>query len=214
MINSIDAVIKAIDELDFDNIEQVVQLCLDEGLSPLSIIQDGVCKGLDVVGEKFNSGEYFLADLVMAGEIVNEIMPTLKARINPAEVVNKGKVVMATVQGDIHEIGKNIVCMLLDANGFDVIDLGVDVPTARIVSAVKESGARLVGLSCLLSTMVDSIGDVVRTLQSEGLRERVSVFIGGACTSEQLKDEMGADVYTATAVDAVKMFAQLSESMA
>lgn len=213
MGNAIDAVIKTIDEIDFDNIHQAVKLCLDEGFSPLSIIQDGICKGLDTVGKKFSTGEYFLADLVMAGEIVNEVMPALKARMNPDECTRKSKVVMATVEGDIHEIGKNIVCMLLDANGFDVIDLGVDVPAERIIATVKESGARLVGLSCLLSTTVGCIGQVVKTLKGEGI-DGVRVFIGGACTSEQLKVEMGADVYAATAVEAVEMFTHMSEGMA
>lgn len=213
MSNAIDAVIKAIDEIDFDNIHQVVQRCLDEGFSPLSIIQDGICKGLDIVGKKFSTGEYFLADLVMAGEIVNEVMPALKACMNPDECTRKSKVIMATVEGDIHEIGKNIVCMLLDANGFEVIDLGVDVPAERIIATIKKSGARLVGLSCLLSTTVDCIGQVVKALKREGI-DGVRVFIGGACTSEHLKDEMGADVYSATAVEAVEMFTRFSEGMA
>jgi 5-methyltetrahydrofolate--homocysteine methyltransferase len=213
MSNSLQSVIKAIDELDFDNINNVVQICLDEGIAPLSIIQDGICKGLDIVGEKFNTGEYFLADLVMAGEIVNEVMPNLKARMNSSDAVQKGKVVMATVKGDIHEIGKNIVCMLLDANGFEVIDLGIDVSAERIVSTVKEKKAGFVGLSCLLSTMVGSIGEVVESLKREGLREKVRVFIGGACTSEQLKDEMGADVYSATAVDAVRTMEKMCGAM-
>lgn len=204
MSDSLQSVIKAVDELDFDNINHVVRACLDEGIPPLSIIQDGICKGLDVVGQKFNTGEYFLADLVMAGEVVNEVMPHLKARMNSSDAIQKGKVIMATVKGDIHEIGKNIVCMLLDANGFEVIDLGIDVPPERIVRAVKEKQARFVGLSCLLSTMVSSIGDVIGLLKREGLRNNVRVFIGGSCTSEQLKDEMGADVYSATAVDAIR----------
>jgi len=195
---------KAVEEMDIDGIPALVEQCFTEGLSPLAIIQDGIAPGLARVGELFESGEYFLADLVMAGEVVNEAMPLIKARMDPGESGKKGKVILATVKGDIHEIGKNIVGMLLGANGFEVIDLSVDVDAEKIVRTAKETGARLIGLSVLLSTMVNNISQVVQGLKSAGIDAKVA--IGGACTSQKLCEEMGADAYGENAVQAVRIF--------
>jgi 5-methyltetrahydrofolate--homocysteine methyltransferase len=193
-----------------DDIKRLVQACLDEGISPLEIIEEGISKGLSLVGEQFESGTYFLADLILAGEVVKEAMPILEARLEAGSAGQKGKVVLATVEGDIHEIGKNIVGMLLQVNGYEVIDLGVDVPAEKIMTAIKQNGARLVGLSALLSTMVGSIKDVVDSVKEAGLKDKVKIVIGGACTSEQLKEEMGADAYGETAVQAVRIFDKFS----
>jgi 5-methyltetrahydrofolate--homocysteine methyltransferase len=206
MKESILAVRKAIDELDIDGIGTLVSQCLEEGLSPEEIIQEGVSKGLEVVGGKFESGEYFLADLIMAGEVVKEAMPILKEKMNPGYGNSKGKVILATVAGDIHEIGKNIVGMILSANGYEVIDLGVDVPADKIMDTVKTTGARFIGLSALLTTMVVSVKEVVDSSLAAGLRDKVRIVIGGACTSKDLCKEMGADAYGETAIDALKIF--------
>lgn len=206
MKESLQQVIRTIDELDIDASCSVVQQCLDEGVSPEEIIESGISKGLSIVGEKFESGEYFLADLVMAGEVVREAMSVLKGKMNPAKTSLRGKVILATVHGDIHEIGKNIVGLILSANGFEVIDLGVDVPAEKIIDTAKATGARLIGLSALLSTMIGSIKDVVDASSRAGLREQVRIVIGGACTSDDLRKEMGADAYGETAVDALRIF--------
>ena len=213
MKESLLAIQKAVDDLDIDGITSLVMICLAEGITPLEIIQDGISRGLASVGAKFETGEYFLADLVMAGEVVNEAMPLIKSRMDPAEAGKKGKVVLATVQGDIHEIGKNIVAMLLSANGFEVIDLGVDVPAQKIVDTAKNSGAKLIGLSVLLSTMVVNIRQVMQCVENVGLKDRIKVAIGGACTSEQLRAEMGADAYGETAIQAVRIFEDLRLSV-
>jgi methylmalonyl-CoA mutase cobalamin-binding domain/chain len=205
MNESILAVRKAIDELDLDGICALVETCLEQGLEPEVIIQEGISKGLETVGRKFEEGEYFLADLIMAGEVVKEAMPLLKDRLNPGGP-GKGKVILATVSGDIHEIGKNIVGMILSANGFEVIDLGVDVPAQKIIETAKATGARFIGLSALLTTMVDSIRDVVDSSRAAGLREKIRIVIGGACTSQDLCAEMGADAYGETAIDALRIF--------
>jgi len=206
MKDSIIAVQKAVNELMFDEIKNLVTACLDEGIPPLEIIEEGISKGLELVGEQFEAGTYFLADLVMAGEVVKEAMPMLEKQLDASSAGHKGKIVLATVEGDIHEIGKNIVAMLLSVNGYEVIDLGVDVSAEKIITEVKNSGARLVGLSALLSTMVGGIKEVVDSVIEAGLKDQVKIVIGGACTSEQLKIEMGADGYGETAVQAVKIF--------
>ena len=213
MKDSIIAVQKAVDDLLIDEIKELVQTCLDEGIAPLEIIEQGISKGLALVGEQFEAGTYFLADLVMAGEVVKEAMPILEEMLDPSAAGKKGKVILATVAGDIHEIGKNIVGMLLNVNGFEVIDLGVDVSVEKIMATVKETGARFVGLSALLSTMVGGIKDVVDAVTEAGLKDKVKVIIGGACTSEQLKEEMGADGYGETAVQAVKIFENFSAAV-
>lgn len=206
MNESILAVRKAIDELDLDAIGRLVSACMNEGIAPEEVIQEGISKGLEIVGRKFEEGEYFLADLIMAGEVVKEAMPILKARMKPGDAGGKGKVILATVAGDIHEIGKNIVGMILSANGFEVIDLGVDVPAARIVDTARSTGARFIGLSALLTTMVGSIREVVDAAGSSGLRDSIKIVIGGACTSQDLCVEMGADAYGETAIDALRIF--------
>ncbi|MBC2715420.1 MAG: cobalamin-binding protein [Desulfobacteraceae bacterium] len=210
MKESLISVQKAVNELMFDEIKGLVFACLDEGIPPLEIIEAGISKGLELVGEQFETGTYFLADLVMAGEVVKEAMPILEEKMDPGAAGQKGKIVLATVEGDIHEIGKNIVGMLLNVNGYEVIDLGVDVSAGKILAAVKETGARLIGLSALLSTMIGGIKEVVDSVVEAGLKDHVKVVIGGACTSEQLKEEMGADGYGETAVQAVKIFDKLS----
>jgi 5-methyltetrahydrofolate--homocysteine methyltransferase len=212
MNESIAAVRDAIDTLDLDSICPLVQKCLDEGLTPEEIIEHGIGHGLDIVGKKFETGEYFLADLIMAGEVVKEAMPILKGRMNPGRASKRGTVILATVAGDIHEIGKNIVGMILAANGYEVVDLGVDVSASRIIDAARSTGARLIGLSALLSTMVHSIREVVEASKAAGLREQVRIVIGGACTSQGLCAEMGADAYGETAIDALRIFNGFSEA--
>jgi methylmalonyl-CoA mutase cobalamin-binding domain/chain len=206
MKESVLAVQKAIDELDIDNISSLVKQCLAEGIPPEEVFQDGISRGLETVGSKFEQGDYFLADLIMAGEVVKEAMPILREKMSQGASSSRGRVILATVAGDIHEIGKNIVGMILSANGYEVIDLGVDVPASRIVDTARSTGARFIGLSALLTTMVDSIRDVVETCSSAGIRERVRIVIGGACTSQGLCDEMGADAYGETAIDALRIF--------
>ena len=206
MSESILAVRRAVEELNLDDICALVVACLEQGFDAEAIFQEGISAGLETVGRKFEEGEYFLADLIMAGEVVKEAMPLLKERMNQGDGKGKGKVILATVSGDIHEIGKNIVGMILSANGFDVIDLGVDVPARKIIETVKETGARFIGLSALLTTMVGSIRDVVESSRTAGLRDRVKIVIGGACTSEDLCREMGADDYGETAIDALRIF--------
>jgi methylmalonyl-CoA mutase cobalamin-binding domain/chain len=206
MSESILAVRRAVEELNLDDIQALVVACLEQGSDAEAIFQEGISAGLETVGRKFEEGEYFLADLIMAGEVVKEAMPLLKERMNKGDGKGKGKVILATVSGDIHEIGKNIVGMILSANGYDVIDLGVDVPVRKIIETVKETGARFIGLSALLTTMVGSIRDVVESSRTAGLRDRVKIVIGGACTSEDLCREMGADDYGETAIDALRIF--------
>ncbi len=202
MSESLQDVITAVDRMNDDGIIDLVQRCLDEGMKPIDIIEKGLSRGMDMVGQKFEAGEYYLADLIMAGETVMRATEMLKTKMDPGQTGKKGKVVLATIQGDIHDIGKKIVGMILESSGYEIIDLGVDVPPADIVEALKKNGAKLVGLSVLLTTMVEGIREVTERLKSAGIRDTVRIAIGGACCTQQLADEMGADAYGESAIAA------------
>ena len=207
------AVAAAIDDMDLDGIEERVEACLRSGIEPEEIIERGISPGLDIVGQKFEAGEYFLGDLVMAGEVVKAGMKRVEEVMDSARSGRKGKIILATVEGDIHEIGKNILGMILSAAGWEVIDLGVNVPASTIIDAVNTTGSRLIGLSVLLTTMIGAIDEVVGALTEAGLRENVRVAIGGACCSQRLADDMGVDAYGETAVEGTRIFERLSSSL-
>lgn len=199
-------------ELRIEDIQKEVRRCLDAGIEPWRIIKEGMSEAMLVVGDKFQSGEYYLADLVLAGATMKEGMELLKDKIEAASENQKGAVVLATVQGDIHDIGKNIVATMLSAAGHRVIDLGVDVPPSKIVEALKQSGASGLGLSCLLTTMIEGIRATLEAVRKAGLRGKVRIAIGGACTSEALAKELGADAHGQDAVQAVRIFQELVDA--
>lgn len=197
-----DAVINMKDDIIID----AVKKCLDEGLTPIQIIEEGLSGGLEVVGKKFEAGDYYLAELIMAGEVVTEATHMLKDKMDSGDMGKKGKVILATVKGDVHDIGKNVVAMILSAQGYEIVDLGIDVAPEKIADAVSDTGIQLLGLSILLTTMVPAIKQVVDLLTARGLRKKVKIAIGGACCSQQLADEMGVDAFGESAVAAVDIF--------
>ncbi len=172
----------------------IVKQRLDANEDPLKILDDAR-RGMEIVGKRFADGEYFLTELVYSGEILKEITEVVKPKITKAgEVKHIGKVVIGTVAGDIHDIGKNIVVFILEANGFEVHDLGVDVPAQKFVEKIKETGAPIVGLSGLLTLAFDSMKQTVEVIRAAGLKD-VKVMIGGGQTDEQTKEYAGADGY-------------------
>jgi len=196
----------AVVNMNDETILDLVKICLDEGLTAIEIIENGLSKGLEVVGEKFDAGEYFLAELIMSGEVVTVATDFLQTKMAPGETGKKGKVLIATVKGDIHEIGKNILGMILKASGYEVVDLGANVSAETILETLKEQDIRLVGLSVLLTTMVGSIKSVVDALTAAGMREKTKIAIGGACCSTRLAEEMKVDAFGESAVEAVSIF--------
>jgi corrinoid protein of di/trimethylamine methyltransferase len=185
--------------------EALARRAMEEGVSPLNAINKGFMPGVSVVGELFASGEYFLPDLVLGGEAMKAALkilePELTRKGEERQVL--GKVVLGTVQGDIHEIGKSLVGTMLTANGFEVYDLGVDVPTQQFLDKVREVGANLVGLSALLTTTMVVQKQVIDALQESGIREQVKVMVGGAPVTRSWADEIGADGYSEDAAGAV-----------
>lgn len=161
------------------------------------------------VGELFEKGEYFLADLVLAGEGMKEGLEVLEPRLEADSMGAKGAIVLCTVKGDIHDIGKNLVSTMLSTAGYRVIDLGSVVAADEVVKAVRANQAVAVGLSVLITPMVKSVGEVVSALKAAGLREKVKIAIGGACTTQELADAMGVDAIGRDAVEAVRIFDSL-----
>lgn len=185
---------------------------LAAGTEPLAIIESGLVPGMRIVGEKFSCGEYFLPNLIVAAKGMKQAMQLLEPELRNRQqaVKSPGTVVIGTVQGDIHEIGKSLVATMLAANGFEVHDLGVDVPIDKFVGTVRQTGANLVGLSSLLTTTMVMQRKVIEALAAAGVRNQVKVMVGGAPVSRKWAEEIGADGYAEDAVDAVDLAMRLA----
>lgn len=184
-------------------VTELVNEALAKGLEPKDIVIESLTTAMEEVGEKFERDEYLIPDMLASAECVGVAMDILSPHLIKAGVKSKGKFVIATVAGDLHDIGKNIVAIMLKGAGYQVIDLGTDVSAERIISAVKENDAPFVGLSALLTTTMRVMGEVVKKLEQEGLRDSVRVFIGGAPTSAAFAQEIGADAYCKDAFEAI-----------
>jgi corrinoid protein of di/trimethylamine methyltransferase len=189
-------------DLTLDLTEQALAGRVD----PMAILDDGLLPGMRIVGQKFSEGEYFLPNLIVAAMAMKRATARLEPELRSRHQVVKaaGTVIIGTVQGDIHEIGKTLVATMLSANGFAVHDLGVDVPAEQFIAKVKETGATVVGLSALLTTTMTVQRSIIEALRIAGLRDRVKVMVGGAPVSRQWADEIGADGYAEDAVGAVR----------
>jgi methanogenic corrinoid protein MtbC1 len=196
--------IDAITEMREDDAVTITNELLDGGASPADILN--ACKeAMDVIGERFEKGEAFIPELMLAGEMMTTISNILKPRMAEGATGEKlGKVVIGTVQGDIHDIAKDIVVFMLDLNGFEVTDLGVDVPPAKFVEAVKETGAKIVGLSGFLTLAYDPMKYTVQALKNAGLDD-VKIMIGGGQIDENIRQYTGADAYGRDAMAAVAL---------
>jgi corrinoid protein of di/trimethylamine methyltransferase len=191
--------------------EELARKAISLGLDPLETIDQGYTRGMNVLGDRFARGEVFLPHLVMGGEAMKAAIavlePELARRQQQRQVL--GKVVIGTVAGDIHEIGKSLVATMLSANGFQVFDLGVDVPVSTFVETAREVEADIVGLSALLTTTMLNQGKVIEELQEAGLREKIKVMVGGAPVSQSWAEQIGADGYSENAVGAVALAKEL-----
>ena len=190
--------------------ESVVALtrnALESGLQPLEIINQGLLAGMNIAGEKFARGEFFLPHLLIAAKGMQAAMELLEPELGARKQVHEavGTVVIGTVQGDIHEIGKSLVGTMLSANGFKVYDLGVDVPSEDFIAKVRETGADMLGLSALLTTTMIGQREVIENLVQAGIRDQVKVIVGGAPVSQAWADEINADAYAGNAMGAVEV---------
>jgi 5-methyltetrahydrofolate--homocysteine methyltransferase len=184
---------------------ELTQQALEVNVSPQLIITEGLTAGMQVVGEKYSTKEYFIPDMLASAEAVGAAMDILKPILESSNVETKGKFAIATVKGDIHDIGKNIVAILLKGAGYEVHDLGTDIPTEKVVEFVREEKPEYLGLSALLTTTMTEMGVVMKTLEENKLRSSVKVLIGGAAVSDEFAQDIGADAYCVDAFAAVKV---------
>ena len=188
-----------------DAVAELTQKALDEGLPPGEVLKGGLIAGMDEVGVDFRAGDLFVPEVLIAARAMHAGMDVLRPLLVESDVPSSGKVVLGTVKGDLHDIGKNLVGMMLEGGGFEIIDLGTDVPPEKFAEAVRAEQAHLVGLSALLTTTMPSMKDTLEALEDLGVREQVKVMIGGAPVTRAFADEIGADGYAADAGAAVEL---------
>ncbi len=193
---------------------ELVTEAVDQGVAPEKIVLEGLTKPMEEVGSKFEKGEYLIPDMLAAAECVGAAMDILSPHLLQSGIESKGKFVIVTVAGDVHDIGKNIVAIMLKGAGYEVVDLGNDVSADRIVKAVKEQDAPFLGLSALLTTTMRNMSDVMQKLETEGLRDKVKVLIGGAPTSTEFAKQIGADAHCRDAFQAIEALKQFAPAAA
>jgi len=207
----LDQVKQAVIDLEGEKLNALCAEALDEKIDAWRIVRT-ITDGMQVVGEKYEKNEYFLPELIMAGSVTKSAMEILWPHLKVSGGPGHGKVVIGTVEGDLHDIGKNIVGAMLTSAGFAVVDLGVDVAASRFVQAVRKEKPDILAMSALLLTTMEGMRRVLEALKEAGLRQSVKVLIGGRPTSAQFAEEIGADAYGESAVQAVKIAKDLISS--
>ncbi|SJZ70571.1 cobalamin B12-binding domain-containing protein [Selenihalanaerobacter shriftii] len=192
-------------DLREDEALDLIKSQIEDGINPREILDD--CKkAMEVIGNRFEEGEYFLPELMMSGEMLNDIMKVLKPHLEEEEDGEKlGTIVLGTVQGDIHDIGKDIVAFMLDINGFEVHDIGVDAPIQKFIDKIEEVDPDIVALSGFLTTVFDKMKETIDTIKAEGLRDNVKIMIGGGPIDDQIRKYTGADAFGDDAMEAVAL---------
>lgn len=204
----INGLIKAIANLEEETTLSLVREKIKSGETPLEIVEQ--CrKGVEIVGKRYNEEIYYLSDLIMSEEIFRGVMEILEPYFPENTAQKEYKLIMGTIEGDIHDLGKNIVINLLRSVGFEVLDLGVDVQPEDFVESVRETGASVIGISVLLTFSINSVKKVIKLLEEAGLRDKVTVVIGGYPVNERIREYTGADYYETDAVKAVELFKRI-----
>lgn len=204
----INGLIKAIANLEEETTLSLVREKIKSGETPLQIVEQ--CrKGVEIVGKRYSEEIYYLSDLIMSEEIFRGVMEILEPYFPENTAQKEYKLIMGTIEGDIHDLGKNIVINLLRSVGFEVLDLGVDVQPEDFVKSVRETGASVIGISVLLTFSINSVKKVIKLLEEAGLRDKVTVVIGGYPVNERIREYTGADYYETDAVKAVELFKRI-----
>ncbi len=190
-------------------VKKLVPEALEAGISADEILQNGLMAGMNVVGEKFKNNEVFVPEVLVAARAMNAGAALLKPYLSDEGSQNIGKVCIGTVKGDLHDIGKNLVKMMFEGKGFEVVDLGVDVEPDAFVKAVQDEGCQIVACSALLTTTMTVMEDVVKALEAAGLRDKVKIMVGGAPVTQDFCDQIGADAYTDDAASAAAKAVEL-----
>ena len=203
------AVQQAVIEGDDERTVQLVKEALKQNAKPTDIVNSGLQAGLIIVGDKFSSGEFFIPELLFAARAVTRSLDVLRPLLSDSSTITIGRVVIGTVAGDVHDVGKNLVSMFLEGAGFEVIDLGAGVSAERFVAAVKEHSPDIVGMSALLTTTMPGMEATIQALESAAIRRQVKVVVGGAPVTQHFADRIGADGYGADAGAAIKLCRRL-----
>jgi 5-methyltetrahydrofolate--homocysteine methyltransferase len=189
--------------------EEFTNAALSSGMAPVEVLTKGLIAGMNVVGTKFKNNEFYVPEVLIAARAMKAGMKILRPKLAETGVKPEAKFVVGTVKGDLHDIGKNLVAMMMEGAGFEVIDLGVDVTPDKFVEAIKTNSAELIGMSALLTTTMLNMKDTITALNSNGLRDKVKIMVGGAPLTQSFSDEIGADGYAPDAASAVDLARQL-----
>ena len=194
-----------------DNVtsKEIAQKLVDQGVEPVEILNEGLLPGMSVVGKKFKANEMYIPEVLIAARAMNAAMDVLKPLLTETGVPTKGTLILGTVQGDLHDIGKNLVRMMLEGAGFTVIDLGVDIPPEKFVEEIKKNKAQLLGLSALLTTTMPGMKDVIDAVKANEEVKDTRIMVGGAPLTQEYADSIGADGYAPDASGAVDLAKQL-----
>ena len=196
---------QAVLTFDAAKVTEIVKAEIEAGTDSSSILDEGLISAMDEVGKRFSDGELFLPEMLMAAQAMKAGVEVLKPHLSNFDLHYKGTVVVGTVKGDLHDIGKNLVAMMMEGAGFKIVDLGVDVDVEKFISAAKENRADMVALSALLTTTMPAMKDVIDALEEEGMRDGVKVIIGGAPVTQNFSQSIGADGYSPNAPGAVDL---------
>jgi len=195
----------AVVNLDIEGVKRASDDVLKAGIPAYRAVIEGMAKGMEIVGQKYEDGEYFLAELIMAGETMKEGMTVLEPHLKAGDIRAAGKVIIGTVRGDLHDIGKNVVITLLRAANFDVVDLGVDISAEQFIEAVRKHNPDIIAMSALLTTTMIEMENVMNSLKKAGLRGKLKVIIGGAPITPDYAKKIGADAAARDAVEGVRI---------
>lgn len=188
-----------------NTVKECIEVLLDTGKSPLAIINEGLISGMNIVGGRFREGEMYVPEVLMSAKSMNAGLEMVKPLLADNEFSSKGKILLGTVKGDLHDIGKNLVGMLMESGGFEVINLGVDVPAEKFVQAIKEYNPNVIGMSALLTTTMPEMRATIYLIEEQGLRDKVKIIVGGAPVSHEFAKTIGADGYAPDAAAATDL---------
>lgn len=206
-MSKIEEIMELVIDGEDEEVVDLVQEAIDEGLDVQDILKNGLIKAMDVVGPRMASGEMFVPEVLMCADAMHAGLDVLKPHLSEDDMGNLGTIVIGTVEGDLHDIGKNLVAMMLEASGFKVIDIGIDQSTDKFVKAIEENNADIVGLSALLTTTMPAQEETVKYLKENGCKAKI--MVGGAPVSQEFADEIGADGYSEDGASAVIVAKQL-----
>lgn len=192
--------------------EEFTQTALTSGVTPVEVLNKGLIAGMNVVGEKFKKNEYYVPEVLIAARAMKTGMKILRPKLTETGIQPEGRLVIGTIKGDLHDIGKNLVAMMMEGAGYEVIDLGVDVTPEKYIAAIKEHKAQVIGMSALLTTTMMNMKETIERLKSVGIRDEVKVIVGGAPLTQNFAEEIGADGYSPDAASAVDLVKKLIKS--